>query len=320
MQVDATKNLCYHCAEINDLKNNLINKVSNSDENGRKPCKKKAKKGKIVPMKRFFKLLPLLVCVFFLSIFGYYYQMQEKLIFRAVALDKDYQYSFKAPFEEVNLTMHNGDTVNAIHFFSKDPKGVIYYLHGQGENLSHWGVRAEEYVSYGYDVFVIDYRGFGKSTNNLTELNLMKDAIAGYKYLENRYNEQDIIVHGVSLGTAMASYIVTHHTPKMCILVSPYFNMIETAHYNKPILPRWVLKVILKYHLRTDEWIGNAKCPLYIFHGTDDRLIPYAQSEMIMAKLEGTEVDSTLFTLEGCGHNALHKNEVYINEVESLLR
>ncbi len=271
-------------------------------------------------MKRFLKLFPVAVCLVFLGIFGYYHLMQEKLIFGAVELDKDYEYSFKTPFEEVNLTMKNGDTVNAIHFFNENPKGVIYYLHGQGENLSHWGNRAEEYVSYGYDVFVIDYRGFGKSTKNLSEINLMKDAMAGYKYLKKRYNEKDIIVHGVSLGTAMASHLVAQHSPKMCILVSPYYNMIETAHYNKPILPRFVLKVILKYHLRTDTWIAKAKCPLYIFHGTEDRLIPYSQSEMIMTKLADTKVDHTLFTLEGCGHNSLHRNETYINEVQVLLR
>ena len=270
-------------------------------------------------MKRFFKLFAVTVCILFLGIFGYYYQMQEKLIFNASLLDKDYEYSFNAPFEEVNLTMKNGDTVNAIHFFHKDPKGVIYYLHGQGQNLAHWASRAEEYLEYGFDVFIIDYRGFGKSTNNLTEDNLMKDAIAGYKYLLKRYNEKDIIVHGVSLGTAMASYLVSHHSPRMCVLVSPYYNMIETAYYNRPILPRFVLKYILKYHLRTDTWIANAKCPLYIFHGTEDRLIPYSQSEMILKKLADTDVDHTLFTLEGCGHNSLHTNEVYISEFQELL-
>jgi len=271
-------------------------------------------------MKRFLKLAFLGFCLVFLGIFGYYYQMQEKLIFKALPLNKDFEYSFKTPFEEVNLTMRNGDTVNAIHFFHEHPKGVIYYLHGQGNNLAHWGKRAEEYVNYGYDVFIIDYRGFGKSTNNLSEFNLMKDAIAGYKYLEQRYNEKDIIVHGVSLGTAMASHIVSHHSPRMCILVSPYYNMIETAYYNRPILPRFVLKVILKYHLRTDKWIGDAKCPLFLFHGTEDRLIPYSQSEMLMNKLAEAEIESTLYTLEGHGHDAVHRHETYVNEIERLLK
>jgi dipeptidyl aminopeptidase/acylaminoacyl peptidase len=96
--------------------------------------------------------------------------------------------------------------------------------------------------------------------------------------------------------------------------------MIETAYYNKPILPRFVLKVILKYHLRTDKWIADAKCPLFLFHGTEDRLIPYSQSEMLMNKLAEAEIESTLYTLEGHGHDAVHRHETYVNEIERLLK
>lgn len=246
--------------------------------------------------------------------------MQEKLIFMCKRLAHHHEFTFDHPFEEVHLPVENGEMINGLHFFHENPKGVIYYLHGQGSNLEHWGERAQQYLDFGYDVFVIDYRGYGKSTDNLTEKNLMTDSMIGYEYLKNRYNEDSIVLHGVSLGTAMASFVAAHHNPKMCILVSPYYNMIETAHYNKPVLPRFVLRVILKYHLRTDTWIGKCNCPLYIFHGTKDKLIPYSQSEMIMEDLENTEVASTLFTLEDCGHNHIHKNVHYLEAVEELLQ
>jgi fermentation-respiration switch protein FrsA (DUF1100 family) len=273
-----------------------------------------------IAMKKLFKAFSIVFILVFFSIFGYYYHMQEKLIFMCKRLDHHHEYAFETPFEEVHLTHENGETINAVHFFHEKPKGVIYYLHGQGNHLEHWGKRAEEFVAFGYDVFVIDYRGFGKSTDNLTEKNLMTDSLIGYEYLKERYNENDIVLHGVSLGTAMASFVASHHSPKMCILVSPYFNMIETAHYNKPVLPRFVLRVILKYHLRTDTWIGKCNCPLYIFHGKKDRLIPYSQSEMIMASLEDSRVSPTLYTLEDCGHNHVHKNVEYIAQVKELLK
>lgn len=270
-------------------------------------------------MKRFFKTISIFSIVGLLSVVGYYYQMQEKLIFKCKRLDSNYQYDFETPFEEVNLSVGSGESINCLHFFHENPKGVVLYLHGQGKNLSYWGHRANKFVSYGYDVFVIDYRGYGKSTDNLTEKNLMIDSSKAYEYLKDKYNESDIIVHGVSLGTAMASYVNTKYHPKMCILVSPYYNMIETAYYNRPILPRFVLKVILKYHLRTDSWIAKSNSPLHIFHGTEDKLVPYFQSEMIMDLVKEEKFTSNLYTLEGYGHNNIDQLEAYKTKVTELL-
>ncbi len=271
-------------------------------------------------MKRFLKWLPVAFIIGAFGVVGYYYQMQERLIFRCKRLDPAHEFHFETAFEEVSLPVGKGETINGLHFFTEGKsKGVVLYLHGQGRNLLYWGERAETYVHHGYDVFVIDYRGFGKSTDNLTEENLMIDSIAAYDYLKKRYNEDEIIIHGVSLGTSMASYVATKNQPKMCILISPYYNMIETAHFNKPILSRSVLKIILKYHLRTDTWISKVNCPLYIFHGTEDDLIPYSQSEMIVKKLEDTSVDYKFYSLEGCGHNYVHQNGIYIEEINKLL-
>ena len=270
-------------------------------------------------MKKFLKALSVVVVLTVFSTFGYYYHMQEKLIFKCKRLDQDYEYSFEKPFEEINLAVGDGESINCLHFFHENPKGVILYLHGQGKNLSYWGKKAQKLVSSGYDVFVIDYRGFGKSTDNLTEDNLMVDSTVAYQYLKSRYNEKEIVVHGVSLGTAMASYLNSKHEPKMCILVSPYYNMIETAHYNKPVLPRFVLKIILKYHLRIDTWIKRSKSPLHIFHGTKDRLIPYMQSKMIMNLVKDEDFSADLYTVDGHGHSNVDDTDVYKEKVKQLL-
>ena len=270
-------------------------------------------------MKKLFKR-SLSISFFIISgVIGYYYQMQEKLIFKAKSIEKNYQYNFNEPFEEVNINIGDTEKINALHFFHENPKGVILYLHGQGKNLKHWGQYAEKQLAYGYDVFIIDYRGFGKSTNQLTEKNLMADSIAAYKYLKNRYDENQIVVHGVSLGTSMATYVSSKFSPKMCILVSPYFNMIETAHYNKPILPRFVLKYILKYHLRTDTWITKSNSPIHIFHGDQDTLVPHIQSKMIMGLLRDTNIAAELYTLEDWGHSAIEDNDAYQKKIKELL-
>lgn len=270
-------------------------------------------------MRKIFRACFLIGLFLGFGVVGYYYNRQEKLIFCPKTLDQNYEYNFSCSFQEINITLKNGDTINGIHFFHENPKGVMLYLHGQGKNLAAWGNRAEDALEYGYDVFMIDYRGFGKSTDNLTEEHLMEDAIAAYKYLLDRYDEKDIVVQGVSLGTAMASYVSSVFNPKCCILVAPYFNMIETAHYNKPILPKVVLTTILKYHLRTDTWIVKANCPLHIFHGTNDKLIPYSQSEMLVSLLDEQQVENHFYTINGWGHKNIHTTDLYKDKVHELL-
>jgi len=270
-------------------------------------------------MKRILKAIPLALGLFIFGVLGYYYCMQEELIFRCKRLDPNHQFTFNTQFEEVNLTVGNGDIVNGVHFFHENPKGVVLYLHGQGRDMLHWGERAERLVSYGYDVFVIDYRGWGKSTNVVSEETLMEDSMAAYSYLKDRYNENEIIIHGVSLGTAMATNVCARNNPKLCILIAPYYNMIEAAHFNKPFLPRWVLKFILKSHLRTDSWVERVRCPIHIFHGTKDRMIPFSQSQMLVKKLEESKVKHEFYTLDGWGHNYVYQNEIYLKEVAALL-
>lgn len=271
-------------------------------------------------MKRFFKTLgTVLILVVFAGV-GYFYTMQEQLILGPKPLAKDYAFEFDTPFEEVNINVENGETINCLHFFHGKPKGVILFLHGKGTNLAYWGGRAEMLVEYGYDVLVLDYRGFGKSTNNLSEDNMRADSEASYEYLKERYNEKDIVIHGVSLGTAMASYLNAKKNPKCCILVSPYCSMIEVAHFNKPILPYYVLQMILRFPLYTEKFIAQAKSKIYIFHGTNDMLIPYAHSEKILKIAEEKNVSVTLYSLEGFGHDRMDEQKEYRTKVAELLK
>ncbi|NNE03974.1 MAG: alpha/beta hydrolase, partial [Eudoraea sp.] len=97
------------------------------------------------------------------------YFIQEKLIFLPTKLPVDFEYSFQYPFEEVFLTAEDGAVLNALHFKNKDPKGVILYFHGNAGDLSRWGQIATYFVKKNYDVVIMDYRTYGKSTGVLSE-------------------------------------------------------------------------------------------------------------------------------------------------------
>ena len=104
------------------------------------------------------------------------YFMQEKLMFFPTVLSQNYKYQFNHSFEELFLRTDETTIINAIHFKVEKPKGVILYFHGNAGDLSRWGTITEYFVEKNYDVLVMDYRTYGKSTGVLSEKVLYSDA------------------------------------------------------------------------------------------------------------------------------------------------
>src|SRR5690349_16298730 len=92
---------------------------------------------------------------------------QEKLIFHPQKLEKEYQFQFDQKFEEKSITTSDGTVLSGLLLKADSSKGIIFYLHGNSASLSSWGVVAKTYTSLHYDLFLLDYRGFGKSEGEI---------------------------------------------------------------------------------------------------------------------------------------------------------
>ena len=90
------------------------------------------------------------------------YFLQEKVIFKPEKLHKDFEYKYDAPFEELFFNIEEGVSINGLHFYVKNPKGLILYFHGNSRSIKGWAKYAKDFYRYGYDVVLVDYRGFGK--------------------------------------------------------------------------------------------------------------------------------------------------------------
>lgn len=248
------------------------------------------------------------------------YLTQDAIILRSTPLAKNYEYAWNFPFEEVFIQTSTNNAINGLLFFTKSPsKGVILYLHGRGSNLGEsWGFKVQDYVYYGYDVFSIDYRGFGKSDGVTTEETLLQDSDLAYAFLQNRYPEENIIVYGQSLGTSFATHVASQHKPKMLILEAPYYSMIDMGKTTKPYLPQFLINLILKYHLRSDLWIKNVTSPIHIFHGTKDQTIPYASGKKLFSIVKDRK-DANFYTLDGWGHEGIMYHKEYITRMNYIL-
>ena len=228
-----------------------------------------------------------------------FYFGQDFLFFRPERLPQWFTYEYPFPFTEVDFEMEDGGFVNALHFQVPNSKGVVFYIKGNSRSIKGWGKFARDFVGKGFDFFILDYRGFGKSRGRRTENILYSDLQQVYKWLSARYGEERIILYGRSLGSGLAARIASWNQASMLILDCPYYSFLYQVQRLGFFLPvRW----LLRYHVRTDRFIKKIESPIYILHGRKDRLIPYRQSEMLQA-LAPNKV--RLFAIEGAGHNNL---------------
>jgi fermentation-respiration switch protein FrsA (DUF1100 family) len=209
-----------------------------------------------------------------------FYFGQPLFFFRPERLAKTFTYKYPFPFTEVNFDMEDGGTVNALHFRVPNSRGVVFYIKGNSRSIKGWGKFAKDFVGKGFDFFILDYRGFGKSTGKRTEEILFSDLQQVYKWLREEYTEERIVLYGRSLGSGLAARIASWNRPKMLILDSPYYSFLYHISRYAFILP---LGLLLQYHIRTDRFIKKVHCPIHIIHGRRDRLIPFRQSEMLQA-------------------------------------
>ena len=247
-----------------------------------------------------------------LSIAAYF--LQDYFIFKPEKLNPDFQFKYDIPFRELNFDVEPGVRINGLHFFRAAPKGLILYFHGNTRSIKGWAKYAKDFYRYDYDVILVDYRGFGKSTGERKEKEMLEDVQFIYSMLVQQYTENHLIVYGRSLGSGFAAKLASDNKPRCLILDSPYYNFRKVVERFLPILP---VRYVLRYHLRTDKWIRKVNCPTYIIHGTRDWLIPIRHSEELQ-KLSPRKI--TLIRIHGGGHNNLPRFDEYHNFIRDILK
>lgn len=239
--------------------------------------------------------------------------LQEKYIFFPQKLDKNFEFRFEK-FEEINIKTADGVLLNGLLFTADTSKGLIFYLHGNAGSLSSWGSVAKTYTDLNYDVFILDYRGYGKSEGSIhSEKQLFSDLQAVYDQLKVKYREEEIIVLGYSIGSGLAAMIASTNNPRLLILQAPYYSLVDLMHYTYPVIPAF----ILKYKLKTNEFIRECKMPVVIFHGNQDEVIYYGSSLKLRELFKPSD---TLITLNNQGHNGITDNPQYQSALAALLK
>ena len=234
-------------------------------------------------------------------------------IFPPSPLNKNYTFHFKGKFEEIPLKTPDSIRLNAILFHADSSKGVIFYLHGNNGALDKWGEIAPIYTRLHYDIFMLDYRGYGKSEGKIkNEKQLYNDVQFAYDLVKILYSEKKIIILGYSIGTEPATMLAATNHPEKLILQAPYYSLSDAVHFLDPSLDT----TQMPFQFNTYTYLPKVSCPIVIFHGDADKTFYYGSSKKLKTFFKpGDE----LITLKAAGHDAMEKNMDYLTALKEVL-
>ena len=257
----------------------------------------------------------LLVLGIYLGISLALYYLQDYVLFKPEKLPQDFQFYYKnQKTKEYNLETRDGAIINGLRFYPEgESKGVVLYLKGNSKSIKGWGKFAVDFTRHGYDVLMVDYRGFGKSTGKRSQKAIKRDLQEVYNKIRERTSEDNIILYGRSLGSGFATKLASLNNPRLLILDAPYYSLTKVTARYAPFMP---LSVLLKYPLPTYKWLKYVQCPIHIIHGTNDKLIPYKTSVKLAKIRPGL---TKLHTVIGGGHKNLNNFESYHVMLDDIL-
>jgi pimeloyl-ACP methyl ester carboxylesterase len=240
------------------------------------------------------------------------YWFQDLFFFHPVPLPKDHRFSFDQAFTELNLP-YGKDNLNIVQFKTTTKrKGIVLFFHGNAMNVEHYAKYPSLFIRSGYELWMIDYPGFGKTTGKRTEEIMYDQALKMYELAMQQTNPDSIIIYGKSMGTAVASWLASKRKSKSLILETPFYSVQALVrHY----VPLYSFIPLSKYSFPNFEYLEKVKVPVTIFHGTNDQLVPYSQGKKL-----AQENNCRFITIEKGTHNDLFDFELYQREMDSLLK
>ncbi len=200
----------------------------------------------------------------------------------------------------IALKTLDGETLAGWYLPPASDDGLVFlYFHGNGGGLSRDVGRWSRIKEKGAGVLAFSYRGFPGSTGTPSEQGLYKDARAAYAWLVKKHAPERIVLHGLSLGTGVATKLATEVDAKALVLEAPYAALVDVAAARHTWIP---VSFLLWDQFRTRDFIGDIKMPVLIAHGTGDEGIPFSHSEELFRLAPEPK---KLEAIKGGGHDTL---------------
>ncbi len=209
-----------------------------------------------------------LFLIFFLFFFYVKHLESKTLFFPQKEIEK---YPLELNYEDLYFES-KGFVLNGWLAKVESPKFIILFCHGNAGNISTRMEKIKFFNEINCDIFIFDYRGYGKSNGKPTEKGIYEDAEAAYEFLISKgYKEKEIIGYGESLGSAVVIDLATKKNLKAIIIEGGFSSGKDMAKYIYPYIPFWLSSI----NLNSDEKIKNIKIPKLFIHSYEDIVVPF---------------------------------------------
>jgi alpha-beta hydrolase superfamily lysophospholipase len=213
------------------------------------------------------------------------YYIQDKLILHPTTLPAGEPYRFSQPAAELNLNYDIETNLNVVEFkatgrpadsVSQGPdtlapgangleKGVVLFFHDSRGNIGDYAGVSPGITSHGYELWMMDYPGFGKSTGPMDEKRLYDLALVFYKLARSRWKPGQIVIEGQGFGTGVAAQLAAVRDCRRLVLERPYYSM--TSVFRRYLFLYPVGGRFLHYHLPVNEDLQKVTAPVTIIQG-----------------------------------------------------
>lgn len=226
-----------------------------------------------------------------------------------------YPSSFNLAFEDVYIKTVDNLKINGWFIPYPGAKYTFLFCHGNAGNLEHRLEKLLMLRNIGINVFIIDYRGYGKSEGKISEKGLYLDARAAYGYLVNsrRITPEQVILYGESLGTAAVIGLAADVKVRAVILEGAFSRGRDMAARIYPLLPTFLFANSFDSLTK----IKKVKVPKLFIHSRNDEIVPLELAK----KLYNLSPEPKEFSELIGGHNTafLDSREKYISSIGSFI-
>jgi pimeloyl-ACP methyl ester carboxylesterase len=215
---------------------------------------------------------------------------------------------YQLPFEDVYVPVNDGNGKNeCIHAWwipAEYPSDrYLLYLHGSALNIGANIDHARRFHHMGFSVFLISYRGYGKSDGTFpTEAQVYSDAQAAWTYLveQKGIDPGAVFIYGHSLGGAVAIQLAVNNPAAGGLIVEAAFTSIADMARQIPKYRIFPIEIIVHQRFDSIKKVSRLQVPVLYIHGTDDKLVPYEMSRELYKR---TSSSKQLKLIPGGGHN-----------------
>lgn len=202
-------------------------------------------------------------------------------------------------FQEINIPFE-GRSINGLKFSAAEPKGAILFFHGNFGDVSGWGAYGADFAALGYDFYIFDYPGYGKSDGKISsQQQLFASADAMSRYVLAQHSPKKLAMIGYSIGSGIAAQQAAKWDAARLILLAPYFSLERLAHEKIPFMP----KFLIRYKISTAEFLQAARgTQITLIHGAADELIPVQHCRDLAGFLKAGDL---FYEIAAAPHNGL---------------